>query len=94
MVTSNSLIFEFFLNSGSPRTISTHIEDKQEMTTYDIIITQNYCFTQADLNSFLEFDAEVLKDPEALVQLECVLVFAKEIDESTSLFTQIQPASL
>lgn len=63
-------------------------------TSYEIIITQNYCFTQADLNSFLEFDAEVLKDPEALVQLECVLVFTKEIDESTSLFTQIQPASL
>lgn len=63
-------------------------------TSYEIIITQNYCFTQADLNSFLEFDAEVLKDPEALVQLERVLVFTKEIDESTSLFTQIQPASL
>jgi len=54
----------------------------------------NSPLNQTDLNSFLELDAEVLKDAEALVQLERVLVFTKEIDESVSLLTQIQPASL
>ena len=51
-------------------------------------------YPETDLYSFLELDAEVLKDAEALVQLEGVLVLAKEIDESVPLFTQIQPASL
>jgi len=48
----------------------------------------------ADLHSFLELDAEVLEDAEALVQLEGLRVFAEEVDESAALRPQIQPASL
>lgn len=51
-------------------------------------------FAKTDLHSFFELDAEVLKDAETLIQLKGVLVFTKEIDESASLFAQIQPASL
>lgn len=50
--------------------------------------------THTDLYSFVEFNAEVLKDPETLIQLEGVLVFTKEIDESVALFSQFQPAPL
>lgn len=57
-------------------------------------MNQNYPLSKTYLDSFLELDAEVLKDAEALVQLKGVLVFTKEIDESVPLFTQIQPASL
>lgn len=47
-----------------------------------------------DLNSFVEFNAEVLKDSETLIQLEGLLVFTKEIYECIPLFAQVQPASL
>lgn len=46
------------------------------------------------LDSFFKLDAEILEDAEALIQLKGVLVFAKEIDECTSLSTQVHPASL
>lgn len=49
---------------------------------------------ETNLDSFVELYAEVLKDAEALVQLKCVLVLTEEIDESVSLFTQLQPAPL
>lgn len=58
------------------------------------MINQYYPLTKTYLDSFLEFDAEVLKDTEALVQLKGVFVFTKEINESVPLLTQIQPASL
>lgn len=51
-------------------------------------------FAKTDLHSFFELDAEVLKNAETLIQLKGVLVLTKEIDESASLFAQIQPASL
>lgn len=49
---------------------------------------------ETNLHSFVELDAEVLEDAEALVQLKRVLVLTEEIDESVSLFTQFQPAPL
>ncbi len=54
----------------------------------------NYPLSETHLDSFLELDAEVLKDAEALIQLKGVFVFTKEVNEGVPLFTQIKPPSL
>lgn len=51
-------------------------------------------YIKTNLSSFLELDAEVLKDVETLIQFKGVFVFTKEINEGAPLLTQIQPASL